>query len=339
LANADVRAQTAAQAPNRAAQSWQEAYDNGVRAIRAKDWKAAIASMQSAKRLGPKPARRVAFTTSRVDAFVPDYYLGLAFLNDNQFANADAAFESLRQAQLGIDRDAQFRDWQDLASTAKFESTIAKIEDDLKKGDRASLQRDFAIADKYTAKKADSDRVQALKELADNAEKPVAGSTTPAGPSPAATNLTVTGPTTPPPTTPAPTTAPATTPPATPGASVPTPSPTPPLRPRPPVPTPQPVPGIDERGAIAKFYSGDYATAVQALTAIVNASTPGRVPSPRARFYLACSLVALVIVNGGDKSEIDNAQRYLKDAGALEHFASDRPYVSPRILTALGLRQ
>jgi hypothetical protein len=394
LAHTDVWAQSsAAQAQQRpATPTWQEAYDNGVRAIGAKNWKAAIAALQTAKRFGPKPAGRVAFTSSRVDAFVPDYYLGVAFLNDGQFANAVAAFESVSPAELGIERDRRFRDWRDLASTAKFEAGFNRAQEAVKKGDSVIAQRELSSVQTLAGERNNArvtdlqgeiarlttprpppvqddlvvvpDLTGSLSQSAEGllrqlglqvgkieqresdvradsilSQQPAAGTRVRRG---TIIDIFVAAPKLiagPPPT--KPTTGESTGPgPTAPGPSPPGPSPPRGSRGgRGTVPPGPPVSGLDERGAIAAFYSGRYDAAAQALTAIVSASTPARVaaPSPRSRFYLACSLAALVIVGDRDKSEIASAQRHLKDAGDLKQFASDLRYVSPRILTVLGV--
>jgi hypothetical protein len=89
-----------------------------------------------------------------------------------------------------------------------------------------------------------------------------------------------------------------------------------------------------ERQAIAAFFSGRYEQAAQGLSLLALAPDA----TPRARFYLACSLAALVITGDRQPSSLANAREHLLRAGSTDQFTYDRRLVSPRILQLLGLR-
>jgi hypothetical protein len=93
--------------------------------------------------------------------------------------------------------------------------------------------------------------------------------------------------------------------------------------------SPTELPRTEETG-VALFLSGNYARAAEILTV-----PSGEQQSPRARFYFACSRAALVLSGQLDQSALDGARSALAQAGGVERFAADRPYISPRILQTL----
>ncbi|HEY7292178.1 MAG TPA: hypothetical protein VH583_20245, partial [Vicinamibacterales bacterium] len=68
--------------------TWYEAYADGRRAFQQGNWQAAIDSLEASKRAAgaPKPGRRVPFYGDVFDDYIPDYYLGQAYLNLKQYA-------------------------------------------------------------------------------------------------------------------------------------------------------------------------------------------------------------------------------------------------------------
>jgi Transglycosylase SLT domain len=97
-----------------------------------------------------------------------------------------------------------------------------------------------------------------------------------------------------------------------------------------PLPSPAASSGSEET-AVALFLSGDYAKAADTLT------SPSAGPlSPRAYFYYACSRAALVLTRQLDQSALVGARAALAQAGGAQKFASDLPYISPRILQTLA---
>lgn len=92
-------------------------------------------------------------------------------------------------------------------------------------------------------------------------------------------------------------------------------------------------PVSSERDGIAAFFSGRYDEAAGTLAAVAT----GPQGSARARFYLACSLAALVLAGDRDQSDMSAARARLREAGRLDQFASDRRFISPRVLAALAI--
>jgi hypothetical protein len=80
--------------------TWQQAYADAQRHVRQQDWQSAVVDAQIARQLGPRPGRRVHFHGSVFQEFNPDYYLGVAFFHLQRYAEAEASFERVAQAQL-----------------------------------------------------------------------------------------------------------------------------------------------------------------------------------------------------------------------------------------------
>lgn len=86
-----VAAQSAGQAPARRndTRTWYQAYADGKRAFDQKNWQGAVDSLEAAKRArAPKPGRKIPFYGDVYDDYLPDYYLGIAYLNLRQFTQA-----------------------------------------------------------------------------------------------------------------------------------------------------------------------------------------------------------------------------------------------------------
>src|SRR3954467_2252796 len=111
-----VATQSAGQAPARRndTRTWYQAYADGKRAFDQKNWQAAIDSLEAAKRAGaPKPGRRIPFYGDVYDDYLPDYYLGMAYMNLRQFTRADQAFAAVRASGLIGPRIASTRSSSD----------------------------------------------------------------------------------------------------------------------------------------------------------------------------------------------------------------------------------
>jgi tetratricopeptide (TPR) repeat protein len=334
LLGATVGAQAQAQRGN---QLWYQAYEAGVRDVGRSAWDSAVQNLQAAKQSGPRPARRVVFYGDRVDAFNPDYYIGVAYLNLRRFADADAAFERVRQANLITANDAQFRAFQTQASTARFELLLGQAEDYFAKGDLTGAKQ---VSDQAVALGIDTSRTRALQQRLADASAPPAPAPAPApsptqGPPPASGPAPTPGPvpTPGPPVTsaPGPTPGPIPTPAPTPA---PNPVPAPPPTPKP-APAPLPPPRVAVETGIAAFLAGRYGDAVTLLGITATTDPQG---SARARFYLACSLAALVLSGEREDAELVNAKATLQAAGRLDQFTADRRIISPRVLAALGVQ-
>jgi hypothetical protein len=93
-----------------------------------------------------------------------------------------------------------------------------------------------------------------------------------------------------------------------------------------------------QRDAILEYYRGRYA---QSLALLAKAASIAPLP-PRALFYRACGLTALVEVSPGtrDASLLAEARSYYRDAAAApEQFADDLSYISPKVRRKLGIRE
>ena len=93
-----------------------------------------------------------------------------------------------------------------------------------------------------------------------------------------------------------------------------------------------------QRDAILEYYRGRYA---QSLALLAKAAAVAPLP-PRALFYRACGLTALVEVSPStrDASLMAEARSYYRDAAAApEQFAGDLSYISPKVRRKLGIRE
>ena len=88
--------------------SWYSAYDDGRRQIERREWNAAISSLQQAKRTGPRPGRHVRYYGDRFGDYVPDYYLGIAYLNLHRLDEANEAFDSVLRSGLVKPGDEEY---------------------------------------------------------------------------------------------------------------------------------------------------------------------------------------------------------------------------------------
>jgi len=336
----------AAQQPQRNdTRTWSQAYVDAQRSVQQRNWEQAIANIEAARRLGaPNPGRNVLFGGDVYRDFNPDYYLGVAYLNLGRFADADRAFESVTKAQLIRPTDASYKEFSAQVTTTKFELLMGDAQQALSQ-DR--LDQASEGAKSARALGVQSTRIDALeKQIADRrialAPKPI---------EPAAPKTVVNTPT-PNPTEQTTANAGGTNaagPATAPVQQSPVQQPVrPPAQASPPragaanaaraTTSSQPwtpLPGEDERGAMVRFFSGDYKSAVTYLTNIVSLGTP----TPRAYLYLASSRAALVLTGAAPRSEMDAARSELARAGDTTRFAADKALISPRILQALGMQQ
>ncbi len=320
--------------------SWYQAYDDGKAAIGKND-AAAIASLEAAKRIGPKPARNINTYGDAIVTFNPDYYLGVAHLNLKHYAEADAAFKRAQQAQLIAPKEKEYALLTSLAAKAAFELGLESSAKAL-----AGKQFDQALETARQAAKTrgiSADDVRRAIDLSGRIEKAMAVPNPPASPTPTPSD---------PKSTPAPTPTPAasgnSTPTPTPkpsptSAATPSPTPRPTNNPTKPLPTPPPVSptlpsaiSAGERAGMKLFFNGDYAGAAAQMRTV----SYGKSPTARAHFYFACAQAGLVLIGRADRESLTEAQAYFEGArGDSEVFSADRQYVSPRILQLLGAKQ
>jgi tetratricopeptide (TPR) repeat protein len=332
---------------------WQDVYTAAVRSIQQGNWQAAVTGMRAALNLRAQQGRRVVFQGSLVDAYIPDYYLGVAYYNLRDYAQADQYFDRARQANLVIAADAQYREFQSQSSSAKFEATLARAQEAVKTGDSAAAA---GLADAAAGLGGDATRVAAVRVQIDQLAKantPAQGPVNPAPPTQTATNTPAPGPAPGAPLNPTQTPAQtaanpnlsrptaATPAPATAATKAPGPAPrqTPYVPPRAAAAATRAIGPAAERLAFEAFYAGRYADALASLTAITAPTAGDNVLySRRAVFYLACSRAALVITGDLPRTDLDAAKRDLAAAGGPIGLSADLKYVSPRVLAALGVR-
>lgn len=91
---------------------WYRTYDEGVQAAGKGDWATVEAKMQAAvdeaAKDGVKPGRNVRTFGMRFINFVPDYYLGLAYLNTGRAEQAREALQRVEQGKVLTTRDKEY---------------------------------------------------------------------------------------------------------------------------------------------------------------------------------------------------------------------------------------
>ena len=291
--------------------SWYQAYQDGLRQVQQRNWQAAIASLLVAKRSGPAAGRRVAFYGDVFNDYLPDYYLGLAYMNTLQYKEAAAAFDAVQKAGLITAKD---REYPELTrQTAAVASALSKQVNasaplptvNVPPSGPAQTPNAPPQAGNPPSTQVASADVNSNVNIPNTADTPTASpvqSSPPIGQTTAAAGTT-----------------------------------------RKPIPT-RPAPAQNTRTAsastlasestgMAAFFAGDYQRASNILSALtVNGGTP------RAEFYLACSRAALVLTGGADAATLSDARTRFSAVNATQ-FAADQRYISPRILQTLRVAQ
>ena len=297
---------SAAQARNADTRAWYQAYQDGVRQVQQRNWQAAITSLLAAKRAGPAPGRRIPFYGDVFDDYLPDYYLGLAYMNTLQYEQAAAAFDAVQKAGIITAKD---REYPELTrQTAAVASVLSKQ----------------VIAQAPTPAVPPSGQAQTTSAPPPSGNQPstqVASADTNSNVNNA--NSSVASPV-------------QSSPPVgqTTGTKVPV---------RTPVPARQP-PTLNTRTAavtalasestgMAAFFAGDYQRASNILSALTASGG-----TPRAEFYLACTRAALVLTGGADPATLSDARTRFSTVNATQ-FVADQRYISPRILQTLRSAQ
>jgi hypothetical protein len=308
-----IASQGAAQNPPRRADSraWYQAYSDGTKAIQQGRWQEAVDSLEAAKRAGaPKPGRKVPSYGDNFVDFIPDYYLGIAYLNLKQYVQADRAFAAVRASGVIGPRDREYGEFEKQATVARNEVSRAP----------AAANAVPAVGAGATAAANPPAAAPGATIQQENAATTAAVQQTPAqaAPPPAVqspqlrTNI----------------------PRAIPGnaaanAVVSRGVVRPPVAP---IARGQAAP-VNEQAVIGAYLSGQY-DQVSSLLAPAVAANAG---TPRAYFYLACSRTALAILRQSDANAVNEARAVLARAGDPAQFAADRRYISPRVLQMLGL--
>ena len=319
-----VAAQSAGQAPARRndTRTWYQAYADGKRAFDQKNWQAAIDSLEAAKRArAPKPGRKIPFYGDVYDDYLPDYYLGIAYLNLRQFTQADQAFAAVRASGLIGPKDREYAEFQrqTTAVTAGLRetATVAQNNQAAARRQRAAsgeqpASREQPVShgaqprarrDQHAAGKP-ADPTVARIDAAERADwqrrRHVAGTAADIGRSDKSR-----------------------------AAADETPPTTRPSRRQ----SRDPSRREPKKTRFARIYQGS----TDQAAALLNSSVQGPGATPRAFFYLACSRTALAILGQGSSADVDGAKQLLARAGNPAQFAEDRRYVSPRVLRMLGL--
>jgi len=316
---------------------WYDSYDLAVKAIAAEppDWKAAEAALLAARERGPAQGPRVMFPGEIYKAFIPDYYLGVVYLNTGRASEAESAFGRVRTAKLIDQKDRLYAVFDRDARTATYNRASADAK-------QMIAGKDFAGAEKAIGEasgtRVNDTVVKNLREELDTAMKPAnlnMGPGNPVAPPNASVGLG-----NPPPAT---TATPPATDPVVGGGSKTDPagirdSVTRPSKGSPSLPIANAaVVGADQLWAagLRAFLAGDYRAAADTLGA---ASNDPYAP-PRVTIYLACANAALVLTGGADQSLLTVAKTQYNSVDVQANLtAEDRRVISPRLLAVLGAR-
>jgi tetratricopeptide (TPR) repeat protein len=110
----------------RAQEPWYVAYENGVKAVREGQWELAETKLKAALRDGPSQGRNVKAYGLRFIDFVPSYYLGVVYFNQQKY---EASLDELERAgSLGLvtERDSEYAQMQELLDRLK--ALLAPVE-------------------------------------------------------------------------------------------------------------------------------------------------------------------------------------------------------------------
>jgi tetratricopeptide (TPR) repeat protein len=288
-------------------QRWYEAYDEALQAISQKNWKLAeeklLAAMSS--RLAPKPGRSVNTVGLRYIDYLPDYYLGLVYFNQQRYQEAIAALR--RSSDLIGPRSREFAAYSSTLKEAEA-ALAAKVEPP----PTNTTPPPVNVPPTNTGQTTTPTQPPLLPSQPQTgyAGTPGGGSTSRVPPqgrgsippsSTARGGGGVTG--------------------ATGALGRGAPSPNNPDG---------AVAGPTLQTAMMRFFAGSYDQAKAELQ---------RLPTTdRQQFYLACTNAALSFLDPGKESELRQAARdSLARAGTYDSSA-DRPYIAPKILGLLNLR-
>lgn len=338
--------------------SWYEAYADGIKAVEVRNWAVAITSLELARSRGPRPGRNVTTYGDNATDFLPDFYLGRAYLASGRYKEADAAFKRVEQSKLITPRNREFATLVESGRQASVELLIASAESDTAAGRYGQALKSLAEARSL----APSDRraesmMTSVNERMDTAKsaKPSPVQTTPIQPradqtavnlpdlskqtseidlkavsanaldarADAKTNATngiVAN---------SPAVEKTTARPRvrTSNTSVTAAQTT--VAPQAPVQMP-PFTG-SERAALANFFAGNYAQVARLLEAQINSGNESRA----AHFFLACSLAAMAL-RGEALGSLEDARTHYRDAERGQSLGDVQPFISPRVLALLS---
>jgi hypothetical protein len=323
---------------------WYDAYRQGVAAVQKRDWATAEKRLLEARASGQKPGRRVLMYGDAYTAFLPDYYLGIVYLNTNRAQEAEGAFGRVRNQGLIGARDPEYTAFERQAREATFNRAFGEAVQLVAKDNFAQAN---ILLEQARATKVDDSKVASLsREITERMA--VVAKATPVQPAP---NL-------PPPTTttvqkepPTPTAVPSpaqTMPSGTVVGGLPNTAKVPmvskpkdPARSNetfdnkgvivPPKSTPSRSSPELQSGLLA-FFAGDYQTAIPLL----QSATQEPSVASRATAFLACAKVALVLSGRGDAAVLREARAdFARDAVVRTLTVDERRFISPRVLEQL----
>ena len=327
-----------------AAQStrWYDEYDRALKAIAAKpaDWATAEAALLAARTRGPAQGPRVGFPGEIYKPFIPDYYLGVVYLNTGRASQAESTFMQVRAANIIDQKDSLYRTFVSQSRMATYTRAASDAR-------RLIAAKDFTGAEKAIAEASDSRANDAgakdLREELDVAMKPPvlpSGIGTPMNAPVNTANQPVgLG------------DAPARTPPAPPaGGAAPPPANTAGnTTARPTSNTTANTKGARISGnatsstgmadpdrllaiGLRAFLAGNYQAAADSL----RAAADDPYGPTRAKLYLACANAALVLTGGADVALMETAKAQYNAADPRANLrAEDRRVISPRLLDYL----
>jgi tetratricopeptide (TPR) repeat protein len=329
---------------NQAQLRWYDAYEQARAAIQRRDWTAAEQLLKQAQSSGTKPGPRVFTYGDAYIRFIPDYYLGIVYLNTKRYSEAEAAFARVRTQNLVAAKDPEYTAFERQGREATFNRAATEAVDFTRKGDFTQAQARVAEA---RATKVDDVRAERLSFEVDlEIQKAKAKTTSPPVDTAAQTPVQtpVQQPLPPPVQTPAgqvtgglPKVGTSPTLPSTSRGTY------PPTRGGPAAnatfkdqgvipPTPPPK---ELRDGLLAFFSGDYETAIRLLT--IAAERPG---GQRSLAFLACAKAGLVLAGRGDAAMLRDARDTFQRADAQRNLsAADRRFISPRVLEQLESRK
>lgn len=304
---------------------WYDAYQEGVRAVQRNDWATAERLLLQAQISGPRPGRRVYAYGDTYINFLPDYHLGVVYLNTDRLQEAEAAFARVSEQGLITTRDPEYAAFNRQMREATFERAFGQAVDLSARGelDQASARLDEARATQFNDGKvttlAKDIAAQRMKINTPTATLPGTGRTTlPSQPPPIVPPITEVGQATP-------STTPISTKPGSSGA---------PYIPSGPTgPSPDALADASLRSGLGAFFAGDYRGAVSAMEGALQQRPAA---AERIRALLACARVGLVLTGGADIALLEEARAEFRAADVARSLSADeRRFISPRILQQL----
>lgn len=145
----------------RAAETWYQAYESALRAVKAGDWRLAEEKLRFAQKNGPSPSRQVRTYGLQFIAFLPEYYLGVVYANQGKQREALALLNRVEKEGLVTARDPEY---EELSRLVKAAQESLKVEENAKR----------AQADQEAKARQEQERIKAEKEQQAKLERLIA---------------------------------------------------------------------------------------------------------------------------------------------------------------------